>query len=616
MDYFVFIILAPLGITALLTAIASVWPHRHVPAARTLLLTGATVAGWLLFNIAEALSTTASAKLFWATLTYIFIATAPLAWLVFVLVYTNRTSWVRWERLAILTIIPAVTILLAFTNEAHGLIWRTYTFYEVPAPAFSPFRNGFLGMKVVHGPWYLVYAVFAYACLLISSLLMIHERLRSFTIYRRQFTWMVCAVLSPLVANFVYLSGTIPGLQKDYAPLAFALGTGIFTLNTRRFGLLDLKPIARNLLIDKMRDGMLVLDSVHRIVDLNPEAATIFGLDADRVIGRPVASVLGSEYDELTGHLNGTVEEQVELCLSSDAGKRFYELRVTPLTNSGGHLTGRLLILHDITLHKQHEEMLQLANQQLESEYEELDAFSHMVAHDLKNPVQTILGFSEILEEDDDDLPDESRREAILTIGKTALKMEQIIRELLLLASIRRQSVPVQQVDMAGVVAEVLERFHSDIEQQDARVTAADTWPVVFGYAPWIEEVWSNYVGNALKYAGPHPRIELGWNFTEGGAARFWVRDFGPGVPPHKQDQLFVPFTRLGQPATEGHGLGLSIVHRIMERLGGGFGVESSGIPGEGSTFYFTLPLAPAHPAPGKSAEATPHDMLLEAGSS
>jgi signal transduction histidine kinase len=107
------------------------------------------------------------------------------------------------------------------------------------------------------------------------------------------------------------------------------------------------------------------------------------------------------------------------------------------------------------------------------------------------------------------------------------------------------------------------------------------------GYAPWIEQVWINYLTNALKYSGDATQVKLGGERMVNGTVRYWVRDYGPGLSEEEQAALFRPFTRLNY-QVEGHGLGLSIVKRIVEKLDGDVGVEST--PGEGSTFYFTLP--------------------------
>ena len=108
------------------------------------------------------------------------------------------------------------------------------------------------------------------------------------------------------------------------------------------------------------------------------------------------------------------------------------------------------------------------------------------------------------------------------------------------------------------------------------------------GYAPWIEEVWENYLSNAIKYGGQPPKVECGYEQLSDRIIRFWVRDNGQGLTEDEQKQLFVPFTKLSQVRVTGHGLGLSIVHRIIQKLGGQVGVESQ--VGQGSTFSFTLP--------------------------
>jgi two-component system sensor histidine kinase/response regulator len=116
---------------------------------------------------------------------------------------------------------------------------------------------------------------------------------------------------------------------------------------------------------------------------------------------------------------------------------------------------------------------------------------------------------------------------------------------------------------------------------------------VALGYGPWVEAVWTNYLSNALKYGGRPPKVTLGATEMGNGWIRFSVVDNGPGLSQEEQARLFVPFERLHQARSEGHGLGLSIVQRIVKKLGGQVGVESTGEAGEGCEFYFTLPALP-----------------------
>jgi signal transduction histidine kinase len=226
---------------------------------------------------------------------------------------------------------------------------------------------------------------------------------------------------------------------------------------------------------------------------------------------------------------------------------------------------------------------------ELETQNAELDAFAHTVAHDLKNPLTALIGFSGLLEGRFTKMSEEKLRHNLQIIGQNGRKMRNIIDELLLLASVRKvEEVETGPLDMVRIADEAQGRLADPIAEQQAEIIAPDSWPVALGYGPWVEEVWVNYLSNALKYGGQPPRVELGAMQQDDGAVRFWVRDNGPGLALEEQAQLFTPFTRLHQARAKGHGLGLSIVQRIVEKLGGQVGVEST--PGQGSTFFFTLP--------------------------
>lgn len=130
------------------------------------------------------------------------------------------------------------------------------------------------------------------------------------------------------------------------------------------------------------------------------------------------------------------------------------------------------------------------------------------------------------------------------------------------------------------------------IREQQAQIILPQAWPDAIGYGPWIEEIWTNYLSNALKYGGRPPYVELGASAQTDGVVRFWVRDNGPGIPPAVHARLFTSINHIGSIKDPEHGLGLPIVFRIAEKLGGQVGVESE--PGAGSRFFFTLPADPS----------------------
>ncbi|MCB0018833.1 MAG: GAF domain-containing protein [Anaerolineales bacterium] len=221
---------------------------------------------------------------------------------------------------------------------------------------------------------------------------------------------------------------------------------------------------------------------------------------------------------------------------------------------------------------------------------EELDTFGHTVAHDLKNPLGLVTGYAELLSTKWPALSDEERDRCLDGIMTSTNKMERIIEELLVMKGLRDQEITPVPINMAAVLEEAHAHLDHLLNQYDAELILPEQWPVALGHAPWVEQVWVNYISNALKYGGRPPRVEVGAT-PAGAQIRFWVRDNGPGLSPGEKQRLFEPFTRLPQhKRRSGHGLGLSIVRQIMEKLHGE--VEVTSEPGRGSTFSFTLPAA------------------------
>jgi signal transduction histidine kinase len=253
------------------------------------------------------------------------------------------------------------------------------------------------------------------------------------------------------------------------------------------------------------------------------------------------------------------------------------------------------------------EQLRQYATE-LEAQNEELDAFAHTVAHDLKAFSYRISGYAEaLLHDEHDPLPQNVQQQCLRIMAQGARRMSTLIDELLLFAQVSGEEVDVRPLAMGEIVARAQRRLGFLIEDRQAELIVRGDWPTALGHAPWVEEIWVNYISNAVKYGGrPRegipPRVELGHDGPThqrgdqsetsrpgtGSHIRLWIRDNGPGLTPEEQAHVFTPFTRQRQLETTGHGLGLSIVQRIVNKLGGEVGVESQA--GRGSTFSFTLP--------------------------
>jgi two-component system, sensor histidine kinase and response regulator len=238
---------------------------------------------------------------------------------------------------------------------------------------------------------------------------------------------------------------------------------------------------------------------------------------------------------------------------------------------------------------ERHQE-LATKNEELKVKNDQLDAFSYMVAHDLKNPLNLILGMTDIVLKRHPQLDQESVEDLKSVIG-AGQQMFEIIEALLLLARIGQQKISNTPLDMNEITQQVEYRLSHLFKQYGGQLQKTTYWPIALGYAPWVAEIWANYLSNALKYGGRPPQITIGATLQDDKKIRFWVRDNGKGLSEDEKSKLFNPFTRLADTIdAEGHGLGLAIVKRIVNKLGGEIGVESR--VGEGSLFYFTLQSA------------------------
>jgi signal transduction histidine kinase len=219
----------------------------------------------------------------------------------------------------------------------------------------------------------------------------------------------------------------------------------------------------------------------------------------------------------------------------------------------------------------------------------------------------TTVGYASMLRSVYRKIPESEILENLDNIITSTVHMSEIVDALLLLSQVRKlDDVPIDAMDMGTMVIKALDRMEGYIEESEAQIVFPPNWPFTIGYGPWIVEVWVNYISNAIKYGGRpekgvKPVVQLGWDVAassqdngptsdaeNGSMLRFWVLDNGWGLSEEEQKKLFIEFSRLNAQVSEGHGLGLSIVKRIVEKLGGKVGVES--IPDKGNLFYFTLP--------------------------
>ncbi len=355
-------------------------------------------------------------------------------------------------------------------------------------------------------------------------------------------------------------------------------------------GLIKREALYREMFEKNPAVQLLVDPSTGQLVDANPAASRFYGYSREILRTMNINQINCLPPETIHMEMQQAVHEKRNYFLFQHrlASGEIRDVEVSSAPIHVGERTLLYSIVHDITERRQ-------AEQETRHLIRELDAFAYTVAHDLKAPLSIIIGYTQLLRSE---IPNDEFPVLIMKkIESTTQKMGRIIDELLLFArSYEKDSVHYEALNMQHIVDEVQQRLSPLIEQGHAEVTLTENWPTAVGHADWVEEVWMNYLTNALKYGGSPPHITLGADSQAGGQARFWVRDAGQGLDEEQQAVLFKPFQHLDKNNPDSTGLGLWICRRLIERQGGSVGVNSR--PGEGSLFYFTLPMPNGSPAP------------------
>ena len=362
-------------------------------------------------------------------------------------------------------------------------------------------------------------------------------------------------------------------------------------------------------LIEATSTGFLELDDQGRVLDANAEYVRQTGHSAlDEIKLRSVVEWTVAEDRERNAR-------EVQKCLQSGRVSAL-EIRyvdandhVTPVEINATTLPTRaglriLTFSRDITERKHAEAERERLIKELEVRNAELERFTYTVSHDLKSPLITVRGFLGYLEKDALAGNTEGMKADIGRITEAANKMEQLLRELLELSRAGRMMNPPQAVALEEIVREALEVVAGRVKERGVCVEVASGLPVVWGDKLRLVEVMQNLLDNAVKFIGeqPKPVIEVGVRGVEDGKAIVFVRDNGMGIDPRYQEKVFGLFDKLDS-QTEGTGVGLALVKRIIETHGGRIWVESEG-KGKGSTFCFTVPVQRNRSVPAGGQES------------
>ena len=349
-------------IAALISGGLTLWGWRRHPAPGAGWFTALTFSAfsWALCYGLEMVSTDLPATLLWSKMQYLGAVSLPVAWLALVLTYTGQRRWLSPRNVALLFVVPLITLALVWTNEYHELIW-----VNPGLETGLPFNT----LSFAPGMWYWVNIAYAYALLVLSTILLVAAFVRSTPLYRRQIAFLLLFSLITWIGNLAYTAGLTPQ-GMNLTPVTFSVSGLLIAWGLFRYRILDIVPVARDVIVESMSDGVIVLDPQNRVVDINPAAQVLIGHTLPEMVGQPLAQVLADwpalmELCQKQGSAGGI---RTEITLNTgEEEQRTFDLRVSPLRDQRGRMTGRLMLWHDITESKRVEVALRESEERFRS---------------------------------------------------------------------------------------------------------------------------------------------------------------------------------------------------------------------------------------------------------
>ncbi len=323
------------------------WRRREVAGAKWFMAMMIASAIWSFFYGLELLTTSLPLAILWSKIQYIGSAPLTTIWLMLVLVYVGQTSLLTRRNQIILFIIPAITLVLVWTNEYHQLLWINPRL-EI-GPAFNT-------VVFTQGLWYWVNTAYSYTLFVISTVLLVMAFNRANRLYREQIIVLLIFSLLVWVGNVAYTLGWTPN-RMNLTPVTFAISALLLAWGLFRYHLLDIAPIAREQVVDNISSAVIVLDRHHRIVDMNRAAEKYFTRTLSELLGRSIID-LASHIPEVAKYADATEPVQFESTVNVNDETYIVEVRLDPLYNNSRQIIGRLAILRDITEYRQIEEDL------------------------------------------------------------------------------------------------------------------------------------------------------------------------------------------------------------------------------------------------------------------
>jgi signal transduction histidine kinase len=475
------------------------------------------------------------------------VVTVLAAWLLFALAYTGRERWLRPTPIAVLLVIPAVALAIAWTDPYPLAIADAYIVTD------GPFRYLFVEV----GPAIWVLRAYGYVMADVGSLLVVALVLRAATPYRGQTALLVGAALLPFLGEVASTLGVLPDDHLNYAALLTSISVIAFAVAIFRYRLLDLLPVARNRVFESMDDGIVVTDDRGRIVDTNARARQLLDLDGSAV-GTQAATVV-PQFRTVTADDTSVIETTL-------AGGRIVELSGTALTRrSSTH--GLIVTIRDVTTERRNE-------RRLDRQRRRLDQLARTVSHDLENPLDMGRKWVSLLRDalDDDSIDEELLETGLDELEHANARIDAIVDDLVVLTDAERRTLDTEPLELAD-----LAHLAWHVVDDDALSLVVESSKTIEGDRTKSLRLFENLFQNVVEHADGAETVRVGT-----GPDGFYVEDDGSGIDADDEDEILEGGY---SSKSDGTGLGLAVVRTVAEVHG--WTVRITPRTGGGTRFEF-----------------------------
>lgn len=522
---------------------------------------------------------------FFINIEYLGIATLPLNWFLFCLDFCNKDCWYKKPRnLTLILLVPIITILLVWTNAYHHLHYKSIS---VDTKGPFPLAN------IVPGIWYQLFTVYFYLLLACGCFLILAKFRTSDPIFKKQNYSIIVAAFIPWVANVCYLLGYRPLGHVDATPFAFIITTFLILIGVSRFKLFDIIPIAREKVLELMRDGFFVLDQQNRIIDYNVSIKKYIKLEeGKKLIGIGVEELFPNQpefFERIKSHTPG----KMELTLHINGEDLFLEADILFLDDNKINNDFSIVKLQDLTSFKQDALRTREQANELERLNQLKDRIFSIIAHDLRGP---LVNLSEVLKMIANDQITIDEFKAISpTLSKDIIYTTDLLENILHWSR--------SQLKGFGIKKEFFNLRNLIINEINYHLPAAslkkieiihDVFPGEMVYADvlMIQIVIRNIINNAIKFCHENCEIHITAAYQKNGMMLICIKDNGIGMSDELREKLFKDenISTRGTLNEKGTGLGLLVCKDFIARNDGHITIESE--EGKGAKFCIALPTS------------------------